>query len=44
MELNARVDETRAVSRQLACNWGDIMSPKGADRIANSVDPDQSAL
>ena len=23
---------------------GDSMSPKGADRIANSVDPDQTAL
>ena len=24
--------------------WGDIMSPKDADRMANSVDPDQTSV
>ena len=36
---------TRAVSRQHSSPWiGEILCPKGAGGIANSVDPDQTAL
>ena len=32
------------IQRTHEWNWGDTVSPKGADEIANSVDPDQTAL